>query len=136
MNFNAIRAIYKYEMARTRRTIMQSVVSPVISTSRSLRAEKTHVIQKKRGAHYDHGDAEMSQPLLTVSPPITSPTGVKCRRCLLYFHSRSSVYPLSFINRPHRGRGIFRSPGQRRLPVRVDVFNQPASFDMMSGMTL
>jgi ABC-2 type transport system permease protein len=33
MNLNAIRAIYKYEMARTRRTIMQSVVSPVISTS-------------------------------------------------------------------------------------------------------
>ena len=33
MNFNAIRAIYKYEMARTRRTLMQSVVSPVISTS-------------------------------------------------------------------------------------------------------
>ena len=33
MNLHAIRAIYKYEMARTRRTIMQSVVSPVISTA-------------------------------------------------------------------------------------------------------
>ena len=33
MNVYAIRAIYKFEMARTRRTIMQSVVSPVISTS-------------------------------------------------------------------------------------------------------
>jgi ABC-2 type transport system permease protein len=33
MNLYAIRAIYKFEMARTRRTIMQSVVSPVISTS-------------------------------------------------------------------------------------------------------
>ena len=33
MNLHAIRAIYKFEMARTRRTIMQSVVSPVISTS-------------------------------------------------------------------------------------------------------
>ncbi|HVB49180.1 MAG TPA: sugar ABC transporter permease, partial [Burkholderiales bacterium] len=33
MNLYAIRAIYKYEMARTRRTLMQSVVSPVISTS-------------------------------------------------------------------------------------------------------
>jgi ABC-2 type transport system permease protein len=33
MNFYAIRAIYRYEMARTRRTLMQSIVSPVISTS-------------------------------------------------------------------------------------------------------
>lgn len=33
MNFLAIRAIYKYEMARTWRTLLQSVVSPVISTS-------------------------------------------------------------------------------------------------------
>jgi ABC-2 type transport system permease protein len=33
MNVYAIRAIYKFEMARTRRTIAQSVISPVISTS-------------------------------------------------------------------------------------------------------
>ncbi|MDH4189458.1 MAG: ABC transporter permease [Betaproteobacteria bacterium] len=33
MNFHAMRAIYRFEMARTRRTIMQSVISPVISTS-------------------------------------------------------------------------------------------------------
>jgi ABC-2 type transport system permease protein len=33
MNFHAIRAIYGFEMARTRRTLMQSVISPVISTS-------------------------------------------------------------------------------------------------------
>ncbi len=33
MNFYAIRAIYKFEMARTLRTILQSIVSPVISTS-------------------------------------------------------------------------------------------------------
>ena len=33
MNLYAIRAIYKYEMARTMRTLLQSVVSPVISTS-------------------------------------------------------------------------------------------------------
>lgn len=33
MNFQAIKAIYKFEMARTRRTLFQSVVSPVISTS-------------------------------------------------------------------------------------------------------
>ena len=33
MNVPAIRAIYKFEMARTRRTLMQSIVSPVISTS-------------------------------------------------------------------------------------------------------
>ncbi|NNE22568.1 MAG: ABC transporter permease [Rhizobiales bacterium] len=33
MNLHAIKAIYKFEMARTRRTILQSVVSPVISTS-------------------------------------------------------------------------------------------------------
>lgn len=33
MNFQAIRAIYKFEMARTWRTLLQSIVSPVISTS-------------------------------------------------------------------------------------------------------
>jgi len=33
MNLYAIRAIYYVEMARTRRTLMQSIVSPVISTS-------------------------------------------------------------------------------------------------------
>ena len=33
MNFRAVRAIYLFEMARTRRTLMQSIISPVISTS-------------------------------------------------------------------------------------------------------
>ena len=33
MNLYAVRAIYLYEMARTRRTLMQSILSPVISTS-------------------------------------------------------------------------------------------------------
>lgn len=33
MNFHGIRAIYKFEMARTGRTLMQSIASPVISTS-------------------------------------------------------------------------------------------------------
>jgi ABC-2 type transport system permease protein len=33
VNVPAIRAIYRFEMARTRRTLMQSIISPVISTS-------------------------------------------------------------------------------------------------------
>ena len=33
MNLYAVRAIYKFEMARTFRTLLQSVVSPVVSTS-------------------------------------------------------------------------------------------------------
>jgi ABC-2 type transport system permease protein len=33
MNIHAIRAIYRFEMARTRRTLFQSVVSPVVSTA-------------------------------------------------------------------------------------------------------
>ena len=33
MNLPAIKAIYTFEMARARRTLMQSIVSPVISTS-------------------------------------------------------------------------------------------------------
>lgn len=33
INYRAIRAIYLFEMARTKRTILQSIVSPVISTS-------------------------------------------------------------------------------------------------------
>ena len=33
MNFHAVKAIYKFEMQRTLRTVVQSVVSPVLSTS-------------------------------------------------------------------------------------------------------
>src|SRR5699024_10438054 len=33
MNTHAVRAIYRFEMARTARTILQSIVSPVLSTS-------------------------------------------------------------------------------------------------------
>ena len=33
MNVYAIRAIYKFEMARTKRTLMQSIIAPVISTA-------------------------------------------------------------------------------------------------------
>jgi ABC-2 type transport system permease protein len=33
MNLHAVRAIYRFEMARTWRTLLQSIVSPVISTS-------------------------------------------------------------------------------------------------------
>jgi ABC-2 type transport system permease protein len=33
MNLYAVRAIYRFEMARTVRTLMQSIISPVISTS-------------------------------------------------------------------------------------------------------
>ncbi|MCO6392542.1 ABC transporter permease [Aliihoeflea aestuarii] len=33
MNFQAVKAIYTFEMARTFRTIMQSIISPVVSTS-------------------------------------------------------------------------------------------------------
>ena len=33
MNIHAVRAIYKFEMARTGRTLLQSIVSPVVSTS-------------------------------------------------------------------------------------------------------
>jgi ABC-2 type transport system permease protein len=33
MNLHGIRAIYKFEMARTGRTLMQSILSPVLSTS-------------------------------------------------------------------------------------------------------
>ncbi len=33
MNLHGVRAIYRFEMARARRTLMQSIVSPVLSTS-------------------------------------------------------------------------------------------------------
>jgi len=33
MNWYAVKAIYEFEMARTRRTLMQSIIAPVISTS-------------------------------------------------------------------------------------------------------
>jgi len=33
VNLHAVKAIYRFEMARTRRTLMQSIISPVISTA-------------------------------------------------------------------------------------------------------
>lgn len=33
MNYHGMKAIYKFEMARTRRTLMQSIIAPVITTS-------------------------------------------------------------------------------------------------------
>ena len=33
MNFHAIKAIYRFEMARTFRTMLESILSPVLSTS-------------------------------------------------------------------------------------------------------
>jgi ABC-2 type transport system permease protein len=33
MNFNAVKAIYKFELARTWRTLIQSLATPVITTS-------------------------------------------------------------------------------------------------------
>jgi ABC-2 type transport system permease protein len=33
MNFHAIKAIYRYEMARMMRTVVQSIIAPVLSTS-------------------------------------------------------------------------------------------------------
>ena len=33
LNFHAVKAIYRFEMARTGRTLLQSIVSPVVSTS-------------------------------------------------------------------------------------------------------
>jgi ABC-2 type transport system permease protein len=33
VNLHAVKAIYRFEMARTRRTLLQSIVSPVVSTS-------------------------------------------------------------------------------------------------------
>ena len=33
INFPAVRAIYRFEMARTFRTLMQSIAAPVLSTS-------------------------------------------------------------------------------------------------------
>jgi len=33
MNFNAVKAIYRYKMARMFRTVVQSIVAPVLSTS-------------------------------------------------------------------------------------------------------
>ncbi|KAB2823109.1 MAG: sugar ABC transporter permease, partial [Candidatus Dadabacteria bacterium] len=33
MNFHAVRSIYIFELARTWRTLMQSIASPILSTS-------------------------------------------------------------------------------------------------------
>jgi len=53
MNVTAIRAIYKFEMSRTRRTLMQSIIAPVISTALyfvvSARRSAAHI--RSRGRH-------------------------------------------------------------------------------------
>ena len=55
MNFEAIKAIYLYEMARMRRTILQSVISPVLSTSLYFVVFGTAIgarIETVEGVHY------------------------------------------------------------------------------------
>ena len=50
MNLHAIRAIYRFEMARTWRTLMQSIVSPVISHLAVLRGVRLgHRLAHPRG---------------------------------------------------------------------------------------
>ena len=55
MNFEAIKAIYLYEMSRMRRTILQSVISPVLSTSLYFVVFGTAIgarIETVEGVHY------------------------------------------------------------------------------------
>lgn len=55
MNWQAIRAIYLFEMSRTRRTLLQSIVAPVISTSLYFvvfGAAIGHRINEIDGIHY------------------------------------------------------------------------------------
>ena len=78
MNLHAIRAIYMFEMARTWRTLLQSVVSPVISTSLYFvvfgsaigsrmtrdRGRQLRRVHRARADHADVADAEHLQRLL------------------------------------------------------------------------
>ena len=68
MNLPAVRAIYNFEMARTGRTLMQSIVSPVISTSlyfvvfgaaigSRISRDRRRVLRRLHRAGADHADA-------------------------------------------------------------------------------
>ena len=68
MNFPAVQAIYTFEMARTWRTPLQSIVSPVISTSLYFvvfgaaigsqhHADRGRQLRRLHRARPDHADA-------------------------------------------------------------------------------
>ena len=52
MNIHGILAIYKFEMARTRRTLLQSIVAPVITTSLYFIGARGSRIQQVDGVSY------------------------------------------------------------------------------------
>ena len=77
MNVHAIRAIYTFEMARTWRTLMQSIVSPVISTSlyfvvfgaaigSRITAGRRHQLRRLHRARPDHAVAADAEHLQRV----------------------------------------------------------------------
>ena len=96
MNWRAIRAIYRYEMARTFRTILQSLVSPVISTSLYFVVFGTAIgsrIEEVEGVEYgafivpgpdhaDRADAERSRtpPSASTSRSSSARSTSSCRR--------------------------------------------------------
>ena len=43
MNFQAVKAIYTFEMARARRTLWQSLVAPVITRNTTVPSRQTQV---------------------------------------------------------------------------------------------
>ena len=101
MNLHAVRAIYSFEMARTWRTLMQSIVSPVISTSlyfvvfgaaigSRITADRRRQLRRVHRAGPDHAvaaDAEHLQRLvrhlLSADSPARSTSCCRRRsRCL------------------------------------------------------
>lgn len=73
MNIEAVKSIYFFEMARTRRTLLQSVVSPVISTSLYFIVFGAAIgarIQEIDGISYG---AFITPGLMTVSTPFSAP---------------------------------------------------------------
>ena len=96
MNWRGVWAIYRSEMARTFRTILQSLVAPVISTSlyfvvfgtaigvahRGGRRRRVRRLHRARPDHADRADAEPLQrrPSASTSRSSSAPSTSSCRR--------------------------------------------------------
>ena len=64
MNIHAIRAIYHFELARTWRTLLQSIASPVISRGEIILVEDKAVLMEKLGKK--QLTLHLQEPLATI----------------------------------------------------------------------
>ena len=118
-NLHGVWAIYKYEMARTLRTLLQSIATPVITTSlyfvvfgSAIGSRMTSIDGVPYGAFIVPGLimlAVLTESISNSSFAIYLPkfTGTIYELCLRRFHRLKSCWPMSARRRQNRWCWVF-----------------------------